>query len=389
MKFDFDEVVERRGTDSLKYDFAVRRGKPADVFPLWIADMDFRTAPCVIEALRRDVELGVFGYTETQAPYFEAVAGWYARRFGFETREEWLIKTPGLVFAIGVAVQAFTNPGDAVLLQLPVYYPFSETIADGGRRVLSNTLVERGGRYEIDFEDFERKIVEERVKLFLLCSPHNPVGRVWTREELQRLGEICLAHGVIVFSDEIHSDFVYGGRRHFVFPTVDPRFEKISIVGTSPTKTFNLAGLQISNVFVPNDELRAVYKRWVSAFGYSQANMAGIHACVAAYTGGGEWLGELKEYLAANLAFTREFLRERLPGVRLIEPEGTYLVWLDCRGLGLTHEELDRRILHKAKLWLDSGAIFGTAGEGFQRINIACPRSVLKFALERFALIAE
>lgn len=389
MKFNFDEVIDRRGSDSLKYEFALRRGKPADVFPLWIADMDFRTAPCVLEALQKDVDLGIFGYTETQTPYFEAVAGWYERRFGFRTEEAWLVKTPGLVFALGVAIQAFTEPGDAVLIQLPVYYPFSETIRDGGRRVVSNTLVLKDGRYEMDFEDFERNLVEERVKLFLLCSPHNPVGRVWTREELRKVGELCLKHGVLVFSDEIHSDFVYEGHEHFVFPTVDKRFEKISIVGTSPTKTFNLAGLQISNVFIPDEGVRAVYKRWVSAFGYSQANMLGIHACVAAYTGGGEWLFELKQYLAANLDFTRKFLRERLPGVRLVEPEGTYLLWLDCRGLGLSHEELDRRILHKAKLWLDSGAIFGPAGEGFQRLNIACPRSVLEFALGRLALIAE
>lgn len=383
MKYDFDKIIDRRNTDSLKYDFAAERKRPADVLPLWVADMDFRTAPGIIERAAADASYGIYGYTETKAAYYEAVASWYRTYFGWNTDEKWLIKTPGIVFAIGIAIRAYTEKGDGVMIQQPVYYPFSETVRDNDRTLVVNELALRDGRYEIDFADFEQKIEAQHVKLFILCSPHNPVGRVWTRDELRRMGEICLRHHVVVVSDEIHSDFVYEGRRHYVFCSVDPAFEAISVICTAPTKTFNLAGLQISNIFVPDAQMRRAFRRQMSATGYSQANMIGIHACQAAYETGREWLEELKVYLQGNLDFVRTYLAEHLPQIRLIEPEGTYLLWLDFRALGLRTEELEHLIVHEAKLWLDSGAIFGAAGAGFERINIACPRAVLAEALAR------
>lgn len=383
MQYNFDEIVDRRNTDCLKYDFAAERGKPADVLPLWVADMDFRTAPGIIERAVADAALGIYGYTESKDAYFQAVAAWYREYFGWNVERSWLVKTPGVVFAIGIAIQAFTERGDGVMIQQPVYYPFSEVIRDSGRTLVNNELALKDGHYEIDFEDFERRIEREKVKLFVLCSPHNPVGRVWTAEELRRMGEICLRHGVKVVSDEIHSDFVYEGRRHHVFPTVDPAFQDVCIVCTAPSKTFNLAGLQVSNIFIPNAGLRRAFRRQMSAVGYSQVNMIGLHACQAAYETGREWLEELKVYLKGNLDYVRAYLAEHLPQIKLIEPEGTYLIWLDFRALGLPEEKLEHLIVHEAKLWLDSGAIFGLAGEGFERVNIACPRAVLKEALDR------
>ena len=383
MKYDFDEIIDRRNTDCLKFDFAAERGKPQDVLPLWVADMDFRTAPGIIERAVADAEFGIYGYTESKDDYFQAVADWYQSYFDWKVEKQWLVKTPGIVFSIGIAIQALTKEGDAVMIQQPVYYPFSEVIRDNNRVLVNNELVLQDGHYEIDFEDFEDKIIRNNVKLFVLCSPHNPVGRVWTIDELRRMGEICLKHSVKVVSDEIHSDFVYEGRKHCVFTTVDPAFEDISIICTAPSKTFNLAGLQISNIFIPNAQIRKTFRRQVSAAGYSQVNMIGLHACQAAYETGREWLEELKVYLKGNLDFARTYLEENLPQIKLIEPEGTYLIWLDCRALGLPEEKLEQLIVHEAKLWLDSGAIFGAVGEGFERINIACPRAVLKEALER------
>lgn len=382
---DFDQLVDRRGTHCLKYDFAIERGKPADILPLWVADMDFPTSSYVQEALQSQIQHGIFGYSDGQEAYFEAVAGWIKKHHDYEVKSEWLIKTPGIVFAIALAVQAYTKEGDGVLIQQPVYYPFSEAITDNGRRLISSDLVLRNGRYEIDFEDFERKIVEEKVKLFLLCSPHNPVGRVWTKEELLQLGNICLKHGVKIVSDEIHSDFVFQGKHH-VLPSISKDFEKIVILCNSPSKTFNLAGLQISNIFIPDEENRRLFKNRLNACGYSQPNVMGVIACDAAYRYGEEWYQHLLKYLKENIEFTQRFIRENLPKVQMTDLEGTYLVWLDFRAYGFTDQELNDRIIHKGGLWLDSGEIFGQVGSGFQRINVACPRSVLKEALEKLVI---
>lgn len=383
MSYDFDRIVDRRGTNCLKYDFAKERGKREDVLPLWVADMDFRTAPEILERLQQAVSHGIFGYSEGKEDYFLAVQRWYAEHFGWQVEKSWLVKTPGVVFAIAMAIHAFTEEGDAVLLQQPVYYPFSEVIRDNNRVLINSPLKLKEGHYEIDFEDLEEKIQANGVKLFLLCSPHNPVGRVWQEWELRKLGDICLRHGVLVVSDEIHSDFTYEGHVHHVFANLSPEFSDITVTCTAPSKTFNLAGLQVSNIFISNVKLRKQFKKAMDAAGYSQLNLMGLVACQAAYEKGEPWLKALKAYLAENLNFVRAYLRERLPQIRLVEPEGTYLVWLDFRELGLTEDQREDLIVNKAHLWLDSGAMFGVDGEGFERINIACPRAVLRQALEQ------
>lgn len=380
---DFDTVIDRKGTRSLKYDFAVRRGKPENVLPLWVADMDFQTSSYITEALEDMVKHGVFGYSESEEHYFEAVQNWMERHYNWHVKESWMTKTPGIVFALAMAVKAYTQENDAVLIQPPVYYPFKEVVEDNYRRLVNNTLVLGGdGTYTIDYEDFEKKIIEENVKLFILCNPHNPVGRVWTREELERLGEICLKHGVFVVSDEIHADFVFE-RKHTVFSEVKEAYRDISMICTSPSKTFNIAGLQISNIFISNPEKATAFRRQVAAAGYSQVGLPGLVACEAAYRHGDEWLEGVLAYIKANAEFTRAYLQEHLPRVKMTKLEGTYLVWLDFRNYGLTDKELDEKILNQAGLWLDSGAVFGKCGEGFQRINIACPRKTLQQALDR------
>lgn len=382
-KIDFDLVIDRKNTNCLKYDFAVRRGRPEDVLPLWVADMDFQTAPEIIEAIQKRTAHGIFGYSEVKDEYFEAVQTWMKEKHGWEVERSWLVKTPGVVFALAMSVQAFTEPGDAVLIQQPVYYPFSEVIKDNGRKIVANLLVlKEDGKYHMDFEDFEQKIIDNHVKLFLLCSPHNPVGRVWTREELERVGEICRKYDVIVVSDEIHEDFVFEGK-HQVLANINEDLKNRTIICTAPSKTFNLAGLQVSNVWIPNRKLRTKFRKRIAAAGYSQLNALGLTACEAAYRYGGNWHAELMVYLRENLDYLRSFIKERIPQIKLIEPEGTYLIWLDFRGLGLTEAQREELLLKKAEIWLDSGAIFGGAGEGFERINIACPRSTLKEALER------
>lgn len=380
---DFDTIIERNNTYSLKYDFAKKRNMPEDVMPLWVADMDFRVSSYIQEALMKQTEHGIFGYSDVQEEYFDALGQWMKRHHGWQIESDWLIKTPGIVFALATAVKAFTKEGDGVLIQQPVYYPFSEVIADNGRKVISNTLVqEKSGKYRIDFADFEEKIVTEKIKLFFLCSPHNPVGRVWSREELIRLGDICYQHGVIVVSDEIHADFVFHGK-HCVFADLKEEYKEISIVASSPSKTFNIAGLQISNIFIPNKELRKRFKKQIDAAGYSQLNVMGLVAAKAAYEHGEEWYEAMHAYVSGNINYTKQFIEEKIPEIRLVENEGTYLLWMDFRGLKLSGHELEDLIIKKAKLWLDSGRIFGTAGNGFQRINVACPRAVLTGALTR------
>ncbi|MCX7615321.1 MAG: pyridoxal phosphate-dependent aminotransferase [Clostridiales bacterium] len=377
----FDKIIDRKNTNSLKYDFMVERGKPDGILPLWVADMDFRTPECVINALVEKSRHGIFGYSETKEVYFNVLKQWFHHRYKWEVEPEWLVKTPGVVFAICTAIRAMTEQGDAVLIQEPVYYPFSESVKANKRKLVINQLVNSGGRYTIDFSDFEDKIVKNKVKLFILCSPHNPVGRVWTKEELIGMGDICLKYGVTVISDEIHADFTYNGFKHFVFSDLKPEFSEITITCTAPTKTFNLAGLQISNIFIPNREIKRKFKSEIIKGGYSQLNIMGITACQAAYRDGFKWLSDLKEYLSGNLNFLRNFLLKKLPQIKLIEPEGTYLVWLDFHELGLSDEKLEDLIVNQAGLWLDSGTMFGAGGEGFQRINIACSRSILEKAL--------
>jgi cystathionine beta-lyase len=383
MNYNFDDIIDRYNTDSLKYDFARESGKPEGILPFWVADMDFRVAPAITDAIIAQAKHGIYGYTEAKKPYYDALSAWFSERHNFPIRPEWVLKTPGVVFAIALAVNAFTEKGDAVLIQKPVYYPFFEVIEDSGRRVIGNPLVMTNGHYEIDFEDFEAKIADNHSRLFLLCSPHTPGGRVWTREELTRMGDICLRHSCLVLSDEIHCDFVLPEHKHTVFSAISEEFAQNSVICTSPTKSFNIATLQVSNLIIQNRELKHTLRKQIDAVGYSQLSGVSLAACRAAYERGGEWFDAAWSYIRGNLDFMRTYLRENIPQIRLIEPEGTYLVWLDCRESGIEPEKLDKFITEKAGLWFDDGTMFGNEGLGYTRINIACPRGRLEKAMRQ------
>jgi cystathionine beta-lyase len=387
MKFNFDEIVNRYNTNCIKYDFAAERGKPEGLIPLWVADMDFRTAPCVTEALVKSAQHGIFGYTEAkrEGAYFNATRKWFSQRFNFNIKPEWVIKTPGVVYAIFAAIRAYTEEADAVLIQTPVYYPFKESVDVNGRRLVTNPLLYTDGKYKINFDDFEDKIVKHEVKLFILCSPHNPVGRVWAKDELERMGEICLKHNVLVISDEIHCDFVFPRNRHTVFGTISEAFLNNSIICTSPSKTFNLAGLQTANIFIADGKLRQKFRKEISKTGYSQLNTMGIVSCQAAYENGGEWVDEMLVYLEKNYRYVKDFTDTNLPKIQIAELEGTYLIWLDMNAYGYSEKELERIIVEKAGLWVSNGSIFGDEGKGFIRINIACPLSTLEKAFNKLA----
>lgn len=383
MHYNFDQIIDRKNTNSIKYDFTREHGKPMDILPLWIADMDFRVPDQVIEALTKSNAHGIFGYSDTKGEYITTLKTWFSSTLNWNIEDEWLVKTPGVVFAICTAIQALTREGDAVLIQRPVYYPFSNAIEKNNRRLINNPLVYQDGKYSIDFADFEQKIIQNNVRLFIFCSPHNPVGRVWTKEELTKIGDICIKHQVKIISDEIHSAFTYPNHRHYVLASLKPEFNEITITCTSPSKTFNLAGLQVSNIFIGNSDIRNKFVQVMERNGYSELNSLGIIACQAAYKYGIEWLKQLKSYLKENLDFTRDFLSTHLPQVKLIEPEGTYLLWLDFSALNLSDEQLENIIVNEAKLWLASGEIFGDEGRQFERINISCPRQTLETALLR------
>ena len=385
MEYNFNKITDRHNTNACKIDLAVARGKPADVLSLWVADMDFPTSPAILEALHNKIDHGIFGYSCMDEPFRKALADWMKKEhnFTFDSRE--LVTTPGVVFALASAIKAFTKEGEGVLIQTPVYYPFKNMIEANNRKTVASSLYEKDGKWHIDFEDFEKKIVENEVKLFILCSPHNPVSRVWTRDELSRMAEICLRHNVIVFADEIHNDFVYEPNVHTVFSTLSPEVAENSVVSMSPSKTFNLAGLQFSTNFIKNPALRAKFKAERNKTGYDEPSLMGIVAARAAYEGGKPWLEELKKHLLSNISFVRSYLAEKLPKARLIEPEGTFLLWIDFSAYGIPDGELDDLIVNKAKVWLDRGTMFGPEGNQYQRINIATPQPLLREAIDRIA----
>jgi cystathionine beta-lyase len=353
---------------------------------MWVADMDFEVPPAAVEAIIERAHHGVFGYTDPSESYMEAVCNWLDTHEGWRPSIEWLTVTPGVVYALSQAVCAFTEPGDAVLIQPPVYYPFRAVIQECSREVAYAPLVyspEAAEPYSIDFEAFERVARESGAKLFLLCNPHNPVGRVWREDELKRLGDICAELGIIVVSDEIHADFARPGYKHVSFASLGDKYQQNCVICTAPSKTFNLAGLQTSNIFTPNDELRIKFDAAVESTGYGNINVFGMAACEACYTQGDEWLDELKDYLEGNLAFLKDFIAREIPALKVIEPQSTYLVWVDCSGLGLNHSELRDLFENRAKLWLDHGAMFGPEGKGFMRFNIATQRATIKQALQQ------
>lgn len=387
---DFDRIIDRNNTDSLKYDFAVERGMPKGILPLWVADMDFQTSSYILDAIEERTKHGIFGYSDTKDDYFNAVSSWMDRRHGWKVKKEWMITTPGVVFALAMAVRAFTNEGDGILIQQPVYYPFSRVVNDNKRKlVVSNIELKEDGRYHMEMEDVERKIIKENVKMVMLCSPHNPVSRVWSKEELCTLGDICLKHNVVIISDEIHADFVYENNKHYVLADLDEKYADITITATAPSKTFNIAGLQVSNVFISNEDMRNRFEEEIAAAGYSQINSLGIVACRAAYEYGEEWYQAMLKYVKANIDFVDGYLKANIPSLKMIKAEGTYLVWIDCRELGLSAKELDSLVIDKAGLWLDGGTMFGDSGSGFQRINVACPRVTLTKALDKLKSAVE
>jgi cystathionine beta-lyase len=396
MKYDFDREINRKNTQSAKWGVIQdldnpSRWHPTDdyfsddrVLPLWVADMDFAAPQPVVDALVRRARHGIYGYSIRTETYDRAVVDWMHRRHGWPIEADWIVTTPGVVPAINLLVRTFTRPGEQVLIQRPVYYPFFSAIDNNAARIVSSSLTLRGGRYEMDFEDIERKASDPATTLFILCSPHNPVGRVWTRDELTRIGEICLKHRVLVIADEIHGDLIYSGVNFTPLAALGGELTANTVVCTAPSKTFNLAGLHTSNIIIADAGLRRRFQQTLNSCGMARwANPFGLLACETAYREGEDWLNQVMAYIEANLDYLQAFLRDHLPAIRLIRPEGTYLVWLDCRDLGLDKFALRRLMMKEARVFIDEGFIFGPEGEGFERINIACPRSILQEALSR------
>jgi len=385
MKYNFDEVIDRTNYHSVKWDeLETKFGDiPNDVLPMWIADMEFRSPKPVIEAIKNAAEHGIYGYTSRPDSYYRAIIDWMERRHDWKIKKDWMAFSPGVVPALSFIIRAFTQPGDKVVVQPPVYYPFFRVIENNGCHVVNNPLKLSNKKYFIDYDDLERKIDDPRVKLLILCSPHNPVGRVWQKEELIILGEICLEHNVIVVSDEIHADILFKGYRHIPFASISPAFAHHSITCTAPSKTFNLAGLQTSTIIIPNKKYYKIYENILDSFALDKNNVFGLVALEAAYRDGEEWLEQLLSYLNKNLEFLMKYFKERIPKIKVIKPEGTYLIWLDCRELGLSTKDLNNFMIKKAKVVLDGGDWFGAEGMGFMRINIAFPRSFLEEGLKR------
>lgn len=383
MPYDFDARIERKGTNSLKWEIANPDWNGEGMLPLWVADMDFACPPEVTEALIRRASHPIYGYPMKQASFYQSLRDWVEKHFGAVVEESWMTTISGVVPSMHVAIDAFTSPGDQVLIQTPVYHPFFHAIENRGREVVRTSLLEREGRYDMDWEDLEKKLGEDRVKLMLLCSPHNPIGRVWTKEELERLGNMCMEHGVIIVADEIHADLVYEKGSHTPYYTLAPELAQHSITLLSASKTFNLAGLFTSFVLTQNCQLLRTFTTTASRMGYENVNLFGIEATTAAYRHGARWLDELLVYLRGNAEYLHQFLAERIPEVSMPIPEATYLGWMDFRRLGLNQAELNRLLRKEAKLGLHDGVTFGSEGEGFQRINFGCPRSILVEAMER------
>ncbi|BDB01323.1 MalY/PatB family protein [Clostridium botulinum] len=383
MKYNFDKVVNRDNTNCSKWNFNKETFGYEDIISMWIADMDFETVPEVKEEIINRAHHGIYGYTATTESYYKEVVNWMKKRHGWNIKKEWITNTPGIVMAVNTIVRAFTHSGDKVLLQRPIYYPFFKAINNNGCHIVNNPLKFDGKRYEMDFEDLDKKLSDPRVKVMILCSPHNPTGRVWTKEELTKVGNLCLKHNVLVISDEIHSDLIYKPNKHIPFAAICKEFADISITCTAPSKTFNLAGLQGSNIIISNEKLMNEFKIAMENIGLSRLNIFASIACEVAYKYGEQWVEELIDYLQENKEFAKKFIKEKVPMLKVIEPEGTYLLWIDCRELKMSKEELEEFMLKEAGVAFDEGYIFGEEAIGFERMNIACPREVLKVALER------
>ena len=381
MKYDFDKVVPRRGTNSYKWDLV----KQDDVIPLWVADMDFAVAPPIQEALRKRMEHPVFGYTLVPNSYYEAVINWFDRRHNWHIEKDWILYTSGVVPAVSCAIKAFTLPGEKVLLQTPAYNCFFSSIRNQGCEVLENELVREGDTYRIDFDDFERKCADEKTTVFLLCNPHNPCGRVWTKEELQRMADICRKHHVKVISDEIHCEIIMPGYHFTPCALVD---EDNSVTLNSPSKNFNIAGLQIANIICKNDEWRRRIDRVINIYEVCDVNPFGVIALQAAYNECGDWIDEMNQYVWDNYQYLKRFVLDELPQIQVIRMEGTYLAWLDIMCYELSSDEATQQLLHDGRVFVSSGTLYGKkAGEGYLRLNLACPRETLKQGLVRLGRV--
>lgn len=379
MKYDFDKTIDRRATNSYKWDSASE-----GVLPMWVADMDFRTAPAIIDALQKRVAHGIFGYTRVPDAYYDAVTSWFSRRHGWDIDREWIIYTSGVVPAVSAVIKALTVPGDKVIVQTPVYNCFFSSIRNNGCEIVSNPLRRTADTYEMDFDALERCAADPRAKVMLLCNPHNPAGRVWTPDELTRLGNICLRNGVTVVADEIHCELVYQGFKYTPFASLSDAFLHRSVTCVSPSKAFNIAGLQIANIVAFDNDLRSRIDKAININEVCDVNPFGVAATIAAYNEGEEWLNQLVDYLHGNYEAMAEFCRCELPEFPITRLEGTYLVWMDCSSLGIPSDALEHALLDDARLWLNAGTMYGAEGEGYMRWNIACPRSVMLDGLNRF-----
>lgn len=386
MKYDFDKIVPRRGTNSVKWDVAKEDG----VIPMWVADMDFQAAPCIRQALKERVDHGVFGYTLVPNSYYESIISWFDRRHQWHIERDWIIYTSGVVPAISAIIKALTEPGDKVLVQTPVYNCFFSSIRNNGCTTAENALVRKGNSYEIDFDDFEKQAADEKTKVFLLCNPHNPAGRVWTPEELSRMNDICLKHGVQVISDEIHCELVMPGYKFTPFAAVSKACQDNCITTNSPTKSFNIAGLQIANIITNNDTIKRKIDRAININEVCDVNPFGVIALQAAYNEGESWIDQLNLYLWENYKVLKDFFQEHLPKLKVLKLEGTYLVWVDISATGLKADELTNELLQQGKVMVNSGTLYGkTTGVDYLRLNIAMPRSLMLEALQRIAQVLQ
>ncbi len=378
--YNFDQINERHNTNSIKYDEGPAKNK--DIIPMWVADMDFEVLPEIKEALIKRAEHGIFGYAKVTDEYKKAVQSWMKTRHDFEIDTDWIVTTPGVVTALRLAIQAYTKENDNVLILRPVYHPFEYTVVQSGRTVVECPLnIEKN--YEIDFDVFEKLIITHNVKLFILCNPHNPIGKVWKKEDLLKIGTICKKHNVIIVSDEIHMDFVYPGHIHIPFYNVEESFKDIAVICTAPSKTFNLASLHTSNIVIANPQLKEAFIEVKNKNGVGDPNIFGLDACQAAYTYGHQWVDELVLYLHNNMTYMQDYIENHIPQIHMIKPEGLYLAWIDMRELGLSNDELHDFMLNEAKIWVNDGYVFGLGGDGFIRVNVATPLSNLMKALKQ------
>ena len=387
MKFNFDEIIDRRGTNSVKWNLP---DKDSDVIPMWVADMDFRVAPAIKEALQRRVEHDIFGYVSVPEAYYQATIDWFSRRHHWTIDRNWILYTSGIVPAISAIIKGLTQPGDKVLIQTPVYNCFFSSIRNNGCEIAENPLKRTGDTYQIDFEDFEKKLKDDNVKIFLLCNPHNPAGRVWTREELELINELCLKHQVIVLSDEIHCELTMPGVDYTPFASISKEAQDNCITCISPTKSFNIAGVQIANIVTNQPTWQKLIDKAINVNEVCDVNPFGVESLIAAYREGEEWIEELRKYLWGNYQELCNFFKENLPQLKVTKLEGTYLVWVDIRATQSLSDTLTERLLEEGKVWVNSGTMYGeNAGEGFVRINIACPRSRMMEGLRRMAKVIQ